>query len=193
MFTRNVLGASKTPPKPLRLPTFFVPLQKLYENMKTKLKLLALLLMAFTMTACDDDASGITEETKALRKKYQEQMVGDWTYEYKSDRKMYYNLLTMDGKGNITEIERYASRKEAQIDGVTQLTDWEVLLCDTTYGHWMLEYDGKEKRNVFNVNGGDFSVARHFFGIHDGQLILSAPFIPGGVANYERGKKEPSF
>ncbi len=150
-----------------------------------------LLLLALTLPLCsceDDEFDGLTEETKALRKKYNEQMVGDWTYEFESDRIKYYSHINLDKKGNYKETEKVALPHVNEFGGVT----WEVEYNETNTGMWYLEYVESNKRNTFNVSKDGMTITRFFYGIHDDQLLMSTAFQTEPAA-YERGKKEPSF
>ena len=157
-------------------------------------RILMLLLMALPFCACEDDDpeyANLTEETKALRKKYNDQMVGDWTFEYASDRIKYYSQISLDKKGNYKETERVAYPQMDFTYGIPTTT-WEVQSEISSTGKWYLEYDATNKRNIFNVSKDGMTIARFFYGIHDDQLFLSTAFITGQAA-YERGKKQPSF
>lgn len=160
------------------------------KNVNTLLRLLLLLVLTIPFCACDDDDdeyANLTEETKALRKKYNELMVGDWTYEFSSDKMKYYSQITLDKKGNYKETE-----KVARPDYTYGIRTWVVEYNETSTGTWYLEYDASNKRNTFNVSKDGMTITRFFYGIHDDQMLMSTAFIVGQAA-YERGKKEPSF
>lgn len=160
--------------------------------LKMCVKGLLLLTLALPFYACEDDEyAGLTEETKALRKKYNEQMVGDWTYEYETDRIKYYSQINLDKEGNYRETEKVARPHVVGSEG-NETTIWEVEYNETSTGKWYLEYVESSKRNTFNVSKDGMTITRIFYGFRDGQLLMSTAFTAGQAA-YEPGKREPSF
>ena len=160
------------------------------QGMKKLLRVLMLVVLVIPFCACadDDEYAGLTEETKALRKKYNEKMVGDWTYELQNERIKYYSLIHLDRKGNYTETEKVAMPHTDEQGAVT----WVVEYDETSTGTWYLQYVESNKRNTFNVNMNGMIITRIFYGIHDEKLLMSTAFTAAQAA-YERGTKEPSF
>lgn len=153
---------------------------------------IALLLMVLTscrkeLESAPDDAASL--ETKALREKYTDKVIGNWEYVRQSDlRYMKVNYTFADNdimEGHLL----YMTRDSVLVKGERVVTDWYVSFDDDFAGYWDLRYLSSEKKDVLHLcftSGYCQNEFSEFYDVSDSILEIQFPIQPNNVVRMNR-------
>lgn len=140
-----------------------------------------------------------SEETMALRNKYQKLLVGSWYYEDSTDRHRIYEQYTLQANDSLTGHIKFASRQLVSIKGQQVYTDWEIEEDDTIkHGTWALYFDKDLQKSMIYINhihepGKSANSVYYEFRDAGNEYAHWRSTWRAKIVEFKRGNLEPSF